>query len=355
MAASDVVEVAFVVPASGPSGIYGPSCSASGALAVAEVNAAGGLLGRELRIRPVDGGRPPAVVAGEVAGLVERGAVSGVTGWHTSAVRRRIAARLAGAVPYVYTAVYEGGERSPGVYLTGETPSAQLLPAMRWMAQERGVRSWVVVGNDYVWPRESAGAARGFAELLGVEIRDEVFVPLGSADYRQVLERVRRSRARGVLMFLLGSDASRFNRAFAAMRLDEQCVRLSPLMDENMLMASGPGDTTELYSAAGYFESLGSAHGLDFERRYVGRFGARAPALTSPGESCFEGMTLLARLADAARSTDVARIDAVAESVGYDGPRGSVRIHDQHLVQNIYLARADGFAFDVLAEIHAGT
>lgn len=351
---TDVIDVAFVVPASGPSGIYGPSCWASGKLAAAEINDAGGILGREVRLHGVDGGGRPRDVADEVEALVAAGAVDAVAGWHTSAVRQAITPRLRCRVPYVYTALYEGGERAPGVFVTGETPTAQLLPAMEWMAREMGVRSWCIVGNDYVWPRVSARAARCFADSVGAEIRDEVYVDLGTSEFGPVLRRVEGSHAQGVLMFLLGSDAVQFNRAFTEMRLCDRCVRLSPLMDENMLLATGAANTQELYSAAGFFEALGTAHGLDFERRYLARMGSTAPPITSPGESCFEGMTLLTRLAEAAGNTEVPSINRVAESVTYEGPRGVVRVHERHLVQRIYLARADGLEFDVLAEISGG-
>ena len=351
---ANVLDVAFVVPASGPSGIYGPSCQASGRLAVSEINEAGGILGREVRLRPVDGGQAPAQVAEEVAALVGSEMVQAVAGWHTSAVRRAVAQRVSGRVPYVYTAVYEGGERTPGLFMTGETPSRQLLPAMRWMKRELGIQSWCIVGDDYIWPWASARSAVEYADELGVEIRDQIFVPLGTQEFGQVLRRVERSRVQGVLMFLLGSDAVAFNREFTEMRLHDGCVRLSPLMDENMLLATGAANSHELYSAAGFFETLANAYSMDFERRYLDRLGANAPAITSPGESCFEGIALLAELADAAGGTDVRRISSVSESVRYEGPRGVVQMRDRHLAQRIYLARADGLEFDVLAEIHSG-
>ncbi len=127
---TDTLDVAFVVPSSGPSGIYGPSCWASGRLAVSEINDGGGILGREVRLLPVDGGRRPHEVAEEVGSLVASGAVGAVAGWHTSAVRQAVVPRLQGRVAYVYTALYEGGECTPGVFLTGETPAGQLLPAL---------------------------------------------------------------------------------------------------------------------------------------------------------------------------------------------------------------------------------
>ena len=352
--ATDVMEVAFVIPSSGPSGIYGPSCKASGQLAVSEINAASGILGRELRLVALDGGRSPREVAAGVGSLVDGRQVCAVTGWHNSAVRQAVARRVAGQVPYVYTAVYEGGERTRGVFMTGETPGCQLLPAMQWMARELGVRRWAVVGNDYVWPRASARAARLYAERIGAEIALEEFVPLGTEGFGLVLRQIERCRASGVLMFLLGTDAVLFNRAFTQMRLHDRCVRLSPLMDENMLLATGAANSHELYSAAGFFETLASAYSMDFERRYIRQMGPNAPAITSPGESCFEGLTLLAELARAAEGTNVPRVCGIADTVAYEGPRGSVRVRDRHLAQRIYLARADGLEFDVLAEIHSG-
>lgn len=346
------LDVAFVVPRSGPAGIFGPSCEACGQLAIEEINDAGGVLGREVRLRVVDGGRPPAEVAAEVAGLLDSDSVQALTGWHISAVRQEVVPVVAGRAPYVYTPLYEGGERTPGVFMTGETPDRQVLPALSWMVHELGVRTWCVVGDDYVWPRASALAARVYARRLpDVEIVDEMYVPLGTEDFEPVLERIARSSARGVLMFLVGSDAVRFNRAFAEAGLDAECVRLSTLMEENMLLGTGAEGTRDLYAAAGFFEALPSAAGLDFSRRYGERFGAAAPTLNSLGESCYEGLVLLERLAAAAGELSTPALEEAGRSLVYDSPRGVVRLADNHLLQSVHLARADGLEFDVLARL----
>ena len=165
--ASTALVVALVVPLQGPAGVFGPSCELAAQLAMEELNAAGGVLDREVRLVTVDGGGPPEQVAAEVEALVSLRAVDGVLGWHTSAVRQALLPRIAGRVPYVYTAQYEGGERTPGVFLTGETDAAQLLPAMRLLAEATGARRWCTVGNDYVWPRATARAARRYARACG--------------------------------------------------------------------------------------------------------------------------------------------------------------------------------------------
>ncbi|WP_433894600.1 substrate-binding domain-containing protein [Streptomyces sp. CA-111067] len=355
-AADDTLTVALVVPLHGPGGIFGPSCELSARLAAEELNVSGGVLGREVRLAAVDGGGPPQRVAAEVEALVRLGAVDAVVGWHTSAVRKALAPRVAHLVPYVYTAQYEGGERTPGVFLTGETDEAHLLPAMRALAETMGVRRWCTVGNDYVWPRETARAARGHARRCGGRVLGEAFVPLGTrtADFAQVLRRIERARADAVLMLLVGADAVRFNRAFADRGLHERCLRLSTHMDENMLLATGADATAGLWAAAGYFETLATAESLDFNRRYALRFGVEAPVVGSLGESCYEGLRLLGALVERAGSPAVAALRRVSETdgtVGYEGPRGALRLRGNHLDQRVYLARADAFDFDVVAQL----
>ena len=347
----ETLHVGLVIPLQGPAGMFGPSCEASAQLAVDEANRECGVLGRPVRLVVVDGGQRPDRVADEVDSLISAGAIDAVTGWHISAVRQAVAPRTVGRVPYVYTALYEGGERTPGVFLTGETPDLQLYPAMRWMGDALGIRRWFIVGDDYVWPRTSAVAARAYAERLGEEICGESYVRLGAEDFDAVLQRIERARPDGVLMLLVGEDAVQFNRAFAARGLDERIVRLSPLMDENMLLATGAEGTAGLYAAAGFFESLGTESSLQFLAGYTRTHGVLAPAATSLGESCYEGLRLLAELWRRGGSTELRDVCAAAETAGYDGPRGAVHLADRHLRQRIYVARADGLDFEVLAQL----
>jgi ABC-type branched-subunit amino acid transport system substrate-binding protein len=348
---TSVINVGLVIPLHGSAGIFGPSCEACAVLAAAEINAADGVLGRELRLSVIDGSKPPQVVADEVGALTAAGLVDAVVGWHISAVRQALAPRIAGLVPYVYTALYEGGERTPGVFLTGEVPSRQLLPAMRWLRQEHGVRRWSIVGNDYVWPRVTARAARTYAPMCSGHICHETFLPLGCKTWGPTLDAVERSRAEAVLMLLVGADAVTFNRAFAGAGLDSRCRRLSTLIDENTLAGSGAAGTRGICASAAYFESLATPESLDFGWRYTQRFGLDAPTLNSVGESCYEGVLLLSALARRAGSLEVARMINAAEPVTYAGPRGEVFMHHRHIDQRVYLAEAHDVEFHVVAQL----
>ena len=347
---SPVFTVGLVVPLAGPEAMYGPSCILCARLAAEELNAGSGILARAVRLRIVDGGRGPERVACEVERLVDRGEIDAVVGWHLSAVRQRLTPRLRARVPYIYTALYEGGETTPGVVAIGETPEIQLHPGLRWMSEEIGVRDWFVVGNDYVWPRRSTEKVQALVdgERCGPSIGEADFVGLGTRDFAPVLDRIARSGADGVLMLLVGHDAVRFNRQFAARGLEERCARFSPLMDESMLRDLGPGASNDIFTASGYFESLPTADSLGFGSRYVHRFGPGAPVLNAPGESCYEGVRLLAGLVDAVGSADADRVTTLARCSGYHGPRGHVRIDGTATRQQIYMAAADGAEYEVL-------
>ncbi|GFH01049.1 substrate-binding domain-containing protein [Mycolicibacterium hippocampi] len=347
------LNIALVIPRSGSAGIYGPSCEACAELAVAEANAHYGVLGREMRLIPVDGSRPPSVVAAEIARLVESGAIDAVTGWHISPVRQAIAQVTAGRVPYVYGPLYEGGEHTAGVFLTGETPSRQLLPAMDWMTSEYGIDRWIVIGNDYIFPRGTGLAAARHARAQGSPLVGQLYVPLGTEDFTEAIRQVETREATGVVVLLVGGDGVAFNRQFAATGMDTAIPRLSPHVEENMLMASGSRANTGLFSAAGYFEALNTTASMEFAARYYSRFGQGAPALNSIGESCYEALALLIALASRARSLSVDALTLAAEDLRYVSPRGEVTMRGNQMSQDVYVAEAVDLDFQVRARISA--
>lgn len=349
----DTIDVALVVPFSGSAGIYGPSCEACAELAIADVNAGPGLLGKQVRLIPVDGSRAPAVVAAEIAALIGLGAIDAVTGWHISPVRKAIARVTANRVPYVYGPLYEGGERTPGLFLTGETPSRQLLPAMDWMKSEYGIDRWVVIGNDYVWPRETGSAARMHARATGQPLVGEMYFRLGTNDFGAAIRHIEQTEATGVLLLLVGGDGVAFNRQFAATGLGLAVPRLSPHVEENMLLASGSESNEGLFASAGYFEALNTTASMDFARHYYGRFGVGAPALNSIGESCYEALTLFVTLVSRAGSLGIDAMTLAAGNLSYSSPRGEVRMHGNQMSQDIYIAEAMGLDFEVRDRISA--
>ena len=347
----DLLPVALVVPQQGPTGMYGPSCLACAELAVEQLNERDGIAGRPVELVHVDGGQQPAVVADEVARLVESGRVEAVAGWHISAVRQAITARIGGRVVYVYAAMHEGRDDTPGLFMLGERPVNQLLPATRWMREQLGVGRWAVVGNDYVFPRVTAAAARQALADGPSSIVSETFVPLGTTDFRHVLADLRRPGIDGVIMLLMGQDAVHFNRQFARAGLSDALPRLSPAVEENTLLGAGAVANEGLFAAAAYFDGMGTVEGSELERAYYARFGQFAPALNAVGESCYEAIHFLARLGRVCGRIDVESVEAMRSGHIYEGPRGLMRLDGNLVNQDVYLAAADGLGFSVQERI----
>lgn len=348
---ADVLPVAFVVPLQGPTGIYGPSCLACGELAVEQLNDRTGIAGRQVELVVVDAGRDPHVVADEVGRLVDAGRVEAVAGWHISAVRQAITRRVGGRVVYAYAAMHEGGDATPGVFMLGERPINQLLPAAHWMREELGVGRWAIVGNDYVFPRVTGATARIALEDTASEIVSETYVPLGTSDFTAVLSDLARQPIDGVIMLLMGQDAVHFNRQYGRSGLSAELPRLSPAVEENTLLAGGAGAHDGLYAAAAYFDVLGTAESTEMARAYYARWGRWAPALNAVGESCYEALRFLARVGEVCGSLAVADVGALESGHFYSSPRGLMRLDGNLLDQDVYLAAADGMEFRIEQQI----
>jgi ABC-type branched-subunit amino acid transport system substrate-binding protein len=346
---ADNVRVALVVPVSGTLGLIGPGAINCSALAAQEINDGGGLLRRRVELTLVDGGRPAKAVAAEVGALVRRGGAHAVVGVHASDVRMALVNTIGAAVPYVYTPPYEGGERSPGVYLAGETPDRQVQPVVAWLAERNRGRRWFLLGNDYVWPRRVHASARAYLKAVGAAIVDERYVRRGELDPEPLLDAVADTRADAVLVTLIGRDLVDFNRAFAASPLAERVFRLCPALEENGLLGVGGDGTGELYSTMGYFASMATDSALSFVGRYSARFGPLAPVPGGHGEGCYDGMWLLAALASRAGCLATPALDRVSDGTTINGGRGRAVMRGRHLQAPVYLARADALDLDVVA------
>ncbi|ANE79098.1 aliphatic amidase regulator [Mycobacterium adipatum] len=355
--------VALALPRQGPAGIFGLECRAAAELAAAEIDAAGGVAGRRVQFVHVDAGGDPAAVATTIGDLVTAGAVDAVTGWHLSNARQAIAKVVEGRIPYVYAAAYEGGETSDGVLCSGEVPGDQIIASLRWLRTELRLRRWFIVGNDYVWPRGSAMATRAGLEGSDIAILGERFVPLGfdgPVGWEDILVDIEAADPDGVITLLVGSDAVRFNRAFADAGLDATVTRFSPFTDETVMLASGSASTRNLFISAGWFAGLASASAAEFSTgfaRSFDLFNGTGPAGVSvapqPGtmaETTYSGMHLLAGIA----TTSVPTVEDARRAFdgwGWDSPHGPVDLRRGAARHPVHLAVARGVELRVIARV----
>lgn len=346
----DKLRVGVFIPLSGPAGIWGPSAQNSAALAATEINARGGILGREIELVVADAGREPGEVAQVAADLVAAEDIDVIIGGHLSAVRVAMRRVVGGRLPYVYTTLYEGGESTPGVMAIGETPSQQLRPAIHWLAQRRRVKRWYLIGSDYVWPWQSHRSIKRYISSAGGHVVGEDFVPLGNYEHEEYLRRIRAARPDAVLVSLIGTDSVVFNRAFAECGMARHMLRLSAAIDENALLGIGADNTENLYAASGYFNAASVPETQSFQQRYDKAFGACAPVISAIAQSTYEGFHFYAAVARRAGSLHTHSLTAAADGLTYSAARGPVTMRRNRAKMPIYLADTDGMDFRIVGK-----
>ncbi len=343
------VKIGVLVPDSGPGGLFGPSARNSAMLAAERINATGGVNGEEIELIFADVGVPPAEAAQAALRLWKGDGVQAFVGMHDSAVREALIGRFGGQIPYVYTPVYEGNSCASGLYITGETPSQQLAPVIPHIMDIEGVSKWYLIGHDYNWPRDTNALAHEYINDAGGTVVGEEYVPFTVSEFDSSLHRIQESGADAVLITLVGGGSVGFNVGFAGFGLDAQAIRLGTLIEENTLAGIGPGNANRLFSSSGYFGSIKTEQAKSFAAEYMATFGANAPVLNGLGQSTYEGLMLLAALANEAGSVGVAAMDGVAEGLEWSTPRGDNVLLGRHMSQTIYLADGTGGTFDIVA------
>jgi ABC-type branched-subunit amino acid transport system substrate-binding protein len=342
------IRIANFITLSGSAGLWGPACTNSTLLAASEINRRGGILGREIEIVFHDAGGGIDDVVRAASDIVASEDADIVMGSHISAVRVALRKVVAGHIPYIYTPVYEGGERTPGVMAIGETPRALSRPVIDWLAKAKHASRWYLIGSDYVWPWLSHKAIKKYIADAGGRVVGEEFVPMGEHDHSAQLARIQAAKPDAVLISLIGSDSVMFNRAFAERGLASKMLRLAGAMDETVLLGIGADNTENLFCASGYFVDTASRENDAFRAQYEASFGRHAPPLGSIGQSNYEGLRFLETVAPRAGSLAIKPLLSAAANVDYRGARGTVGIRRGSASMPIYLAAANGLDFRLL-------
>lgn len=345
------LRVAHFPALSGPAGIWGLASVNSAMLAATEINRRGGIQGREIELSVRDAGGAPETVAREAARLINDDDADVIMGCHTSAVRLAVRRAVGGRIPYVYTPIYEGGERAPGVLAIGETPSRQARPAIHWLAEHKNARRWYLIGSDYVWPWLSHRAVKRYIAEAGGAVVGEDFVALGEHDHTPHFERIRRARPDVVFISLIGVDGIVFNRAFGEHGLSRHMLRLANCVDETVLLGVGVENTEGLFAASGYFERHRSAAGEHFQGLYHEAYGPTAPVPGATAQSNYEGLHFLDAVMRRAVGCDALSLTQAAEGIVYRGGRGEIGMRRGRTEMPILFAEADGFDFQLRARL----
>ncbi len=336
------VRIGVIADLTGPFAVYGTSLVRSAEIAVDEINAEGGVLGRQLELVVEDIQTDVAVTVDRARSLVERARVDLVIGpigsdandaaFQVVVVENR---RI-----LLYPETYEGGKCDPLFFSTGAVPEQQVRPLLEHLHDEYGPRA-MFFGADYVWPRRTFEIAAPIVTELGGEVVREIYLPLVADDYLGLVTAVRAAEPDYLLVLYPAAWGAALKALDDAGLLDRGMgIGTTFLGDADLdgIGAIAAGNVTALP----FFTSVPGSGVERFLQAFEERFGANA--IPNGGESmgAYNGIHLYALAVAQAGTTEQTAVAEALREQRFEGPTGEVAMTASgHLRQPIQLVRVN--------------
>ncbi|RDI52120.1 urea ABC transporter substrate-binding protein [Nocardia mexicana] len=347
----DTIKIGSLHSLTGTMAISEVTVANSTKLAVDQVNAAGGVLGKQIQIVPEDGASDPKTFAEKAEKLISSDCVAAVFGGWTSASRKAMKPKFEALNSLLFYPVqYEGLEDSKNIFYTGATTNQQILPALDYLKQ-KGVKSLYLVGSDYVFPQTANREIKAYAAANGIEIKGEDYAPLGSTDFSTIVNKVRNAKAGAVFNTLNGDSNVAFFREYANAGLkaaDMPVVSVS--IAEEEVTGIGPQNIAGQLTAWNYYQTVDSPQNKAFVDAYKSVFGAAKPT-SDPMEAAYTSIFLWKNMVEKAKSFAVTDVQNAADGVSFDAPEGTVTVDgsNHHITKTARIGeiRPDGLIYTV--------
>ena len=323
-------------------------------LAVAEVNAAGGIGGRPLVATIRDYQSDTTIAAKQAASLLRDERVHACIGGYTSASRVAMlpAFRRFGGL-FMYTTYYEGLETDERTVYTGAVPNQFLDNYIEWIFSTLGRRVYVI-GSDYIYPRTLGVIIQSLARSLGADVVAERYVPLGATDFTAHVAELADLQPDVIICNLVGSDSvGAFYRRFNSSGYTAETLPIAATVTTEIeVQAMGTEYARGHYMTATYFGSLDNAANRRYVAAFQERFGTRAVTHV-PQVGAYNAVHLFALAAARARDLTPTALREALIGVSFEGnPEGwpMTIFPNQHADHPSYIGRTrDDGQFDVVA------
>jgi branched-chain amino acid transport system substrate-binding protein len=297
-------------------------------LAAEEVNAAGGVLGRELQLVCLDPACEPGRYGRLSEALILEHGARLIMGCYMSSTRKAV-------IPVVerhnallfYATPYEGFEYSRNVFYAGAAPNQNILPLAGYMLSHHGLRV-AMVGSDYVCPYESNRVMGDLIRERGGEQVGEVYLPLNAPieEYRRVAARIRQAEPDFIFSTVVGEGIAHLHRALHDAGIDPYAMPVASHMSNEAELAMLGADLAEgLITCASYFGTVLTAENQRVMARQRARFGDAAVTNVC-WEAAYFQMHLLAKAIALAGSDEPGHVARALPGLEFDAPQGRVCI-----------------------------
>lgn len=347
----DTIKVGVLFSSTGSTALCEKTMIDACSLAFDEINAAGGINGKNIEYIYEDYASDPATCTEKIKKLIEQDEVVATVGCYTSASRQSTLATLKDDNSLlIYPTYTEGEEVHPNVIYVGCMPNQQATDFIPYLTKNIGKKVFLV-GSDYVFPKTCNKQAKALIEQNGGEVVGEEYAPLGQTDFSTICNKIKDSGAELVYSTVVGDSNTAFYKAYKQYGLDVTKVPICAIaIDESNLQAIGAEYGEGHYASMPYFSSLGTEASDAFVKKYNDKFkdGTVVTVLT---ESAYASCYLLAealKKVDDPKDTD-ALIKAFS-GVEFDAPQGKIKVDEYNHCTWLYsrFAQIHDGKFDII-------
>ncbi|WP_442921676.1 urea ABC transporter substrate-binding protein [Microcoleus sp. Aus8_D2] len=315
-------------------------------LAVEEINATGGVLGRPLEAVIADGASDLQTFAQKAKQLLQESQVAVVFGCWTSASRKAVLPAFENSNGLLFYPVqYEGLEQCPNIFYTGAAPNQQIVPGVNYLLAQ-GKRKIFLLGSDYIFPRTANLIVKAQLAALGGELAGEAYLPLGSREVDEAIAHILAVKPDAILNTLNGdSNVAFFLHLREAGLKPEDLPVMSVSVAEEEVRAIGPSNIAGHLVVWNYFQTVDTAENRKFVKAYQARYGENR-VTDDPIEAAYLGVYLWKQAVEKAGSIDAVKVRAAAKNIEFAAPSGIVKIdaQTQHTWKTVRIGqvRSDG-------------
>lgn len=338
------IRIGVPVGLSGANSVVAPSVVQAAQLAVDEINAAGGVLGRRLELEIADDGSGAVGAQKAFDSLIFQKKVDVLISMQTSAARNAglpIVAR--GRVPYIYTSYYEGRSCSPWMYVNAWVPEQQVPPVVDHFMKANSAKTFFLVGSDYAYGRGMLQFTRRYDESKGARIVGEEYLPMDGSDWTAIISKLRAARPDALITSTAGGAPNvTLTKQLRAAGINIPYGNLA--VDEGTAKSMG-SDAQGIFLAASYVTGIDTPKNKQFLAAMARRFGADLKTPNDLSVPQYEAVYAYKAAVERAGGTDAQKVIAALSQVSVEGPRGTIVMSRQrHAPLTIYLGQvqADG-------------
>ena len=343
LAGSDTIKIGVVLPLSGGLELFGQQGIQGAKMAVAEINAAGGVLGgKKLELIIEDNKTDPKTAVEKTKKLILRDKVHALLGPITSANRDAMTPHLTKLkTPLLYATDYEAGVCNRYVFCYSAIPDHYIKPFIPYLVEHYG-NTFYLFGSDYVWPHKmNAAIKKGIAANNGKVLAEE-YTPFGVKDFATTIQKIRKSGAKVVVLTVPGADGQTFVKQFGEFGMKDH-AKIAFMGFNDNYMSGLTGEQAEGVITCNHFiQSLDRPDAKDFVARQHKMFGNDA-IVSFYADSHYGIVMLFKKAIEKANSDDKEKIIDAMIGQSVVAGNGTVTMHeDHHMTLNMLIAEVMG-------------